>query len=51
MYMIMIFDDHSPDPCLVPYTGAVYSEKKEVIPEYNEACEEVGSGKTYVVFV
>ena len=50
MYMIMIFDDKSPVPCLVPYTGAVYKTKADVIPEYNEAANEVGSGKTYVVF-
>ena len=51
MYMIMIFDDNSPDPCLVPYTGAVYDKKSEVLPEYNEAAAEYGSGRTYLVIV
>lgn len=51
MYMIMIFDNDSPDPGLVPYTGAVYNTKAEVLPEYLEASEECGHANTYLVIV
>jgi hypothetical protein len=49
--MIFIKEENSPDPSLVPYTGAVYREKSDVLPEYNDAVEEFGSGNVYLVFV
>ena len=50
-YMIMIFDAHSPDPGLVPYTGVVHDTKASALEEYLEASSEVGHGNTYLVMV
>ena len=50
-FTIMIFDDHSPDPGLVPYTGVVHETKQAALEEYLEAAEEFGSGKVYLSIV
>lgn len=50
-FMIMIFDDRSPDPGLVPYTGVIHSTKHNALEEYLEACEEYGKGKVYLTVV
>lgn len=50
-YMIMIFDEHTPDPCLVPYTGVVHETKQAALEEYLEAAEEVGHGRAYLTIV
>lgn len=50
-FMIFIFDDRSPDPGLVPYTGVKHETKQSALSEYLEACDEHGRGKTYLVIV
>ena len=50
-YMIMIFDDHSPDPGLVPYTGVVHETKQSALEEYLEAAAEFGHGRAYLTIV
>lgn len=50
-YIIMIFDDRSPDPGLVPYTGVVHDRKQTALEEYLEAAEEYGHGRVYLSIV
>lgn len=47
-YLIMIFDDNSPDPGLVPYTGVIHETKRDALEEFMEACKECGRGKVYL---
>ena len=50
-FLVMIFEEHSSDPGLVPYTGVIHTTKQNALEEYLEACEEYGKGNVYLTIV
>lgn len=50
-FTIMIYDNLSPDPGLVPYTGVVHDTKQAALEEYLEAAAEYGHGRVYLTIV